>query len=116
MRFIRRKAYLKAISQESDAGIIMEFGIEIRRKAVKRFAIHAHTLTIGVALIVIIAIQSDKTIFDKKSGSAGKNGVGQKVGKKGERKQRERNISAIKTAAHRQLYFADGSGGGKRIA
>lgn len=97
----------------------MEFGIEIRRKAVKRFAIHAHTLTIGVALIVIIAIQSDKTIFDKKSGSAGKNGVGgvgQKVGKKGERKQRERNISAIKTAAHRQLYFADGGGGGKRIA
>lgn len=92
MRFIRKKAYLKAISQESDVGIIMEFGIEIKRKAVKRFAVHAHTLTIGVALIVIIAIQSDKTIFDKKSRSAGKNGVGgvgQKVGKKGERKQRE---------------------------
>lgn len=115
----------------------MEFSIEIRRKAVKRFAIHARATrahsrshTIGVALIVIIAIQSDKTIFDKKSGNAGKKWCEWcevKVGKKQKKTKRvRRNISAIKTAAHRHLYFADGgdgngsggggSGDGKRIA
>lgn len=86
----------------------MEFGTEVRRRAVKRSAIYTdtrfHTYTIGVALIVIIAIQSDKTIFNKKNKSAAKNGVGGRGddGKSVQKKGRMKSKISVK-----EKYFCN---------